>query len=261
MAIAVKIIYTPMGMVTGGITGISIVVYTLFGIPVGLTNWVLNIPLLIVGGKQKGKAFFKKTCFAVFCFSVMLLLIPEVNAAQEDFWLAALLGGILNGTGLGLVISCETSTGGSDLAATLLRGKNKRYTTAQYIMMIDSSIVLAGAFVFDIYHALYAIATVYITSNVMDGILSGIQFGKLVIIVSEENKKIAETIMEAPKRGATMVKGIGMYTKSERDILFCVVSKKEIKEVLDIIHRVDEKAFVIITDTKEVYGKGFVQGA
>lgn len=257
MAVAVNLIYTPMSMVTGGVSGIGIVLHHFWGIPVGLTNWLINVPLLILSGIQKGKKFIGKTIYAVFCFSLLLLIIPVVNVTQEDYWMAALLGGIISGAGLGLVFRCDTSTGGSDLAASLLASWNRRFTVSQYLMFLDTAIVLMGAAIFGVYHALYAIAAVFITSRVMDAVLSGIRFGKVVIVISDKSAHMAERIMKERNRGVTMVKGVGMYTKSEKNILFCVISKKEMVGVLDIIHNEDEKALVIVSDTKEIFGEGF----
>ena len=259
MAVSVNLIYTPMSMVTGGVAGIGILFHHFWGIPVGLTNWAINVPLLILSGIRKGKEFIGKTIFAVFCFSLLLLLIPVVNVTQGDFWMSALLGGVISGTGLGLVFRCNTSTGGSDLAATLLADWNRKYSVSQYLMFIDSSIVVLGAVIFGVYHALYAIAAVFITSRIMDAVLSGIRFGKVVVVISEKSGHMAEQIMEKRKRGVTMVKGVGMYTKCEKDILFCVTSKKEIIEVLDIIAKEDKNAMVIVSDAKEVFGEGFVK--
>lgn len=259
MAAVVNLIYTPMSMVTGGVAGIGILFHHFFGIPVGLTNWVINVPLLILSGIQKGKDFIKKTIFAVFCFSLLLLIIPIVNVTQGDFWMSALLGGVISGAGLGLVFRCNTSTGGSDLAAALLADWNRKYNVSQYLLFIDASIVLMGAVIFGIYHALYAIAAVFITSKIMDAVLSGTRFGKVIIVISEKSEHMAEQIMEQRKRGVTMVKGVGMYTKSEKDILFCVISKKEIIGVLDIITKEDKNAMVIVADAKEIFGEGFVK--
>ena len=145
------------------------------------------------------------------------------------------------------------------MAATLLADWNRKYSVSQYLMFIDSSIVVLGAVIFGVYHALYAIAAVFITSRIMDAVLSGIRFGKVVVVISEKSGHMAEQIMEKRKRGVTMVKGVGMYTKCEKDILFCVTSKKEIIEVLDIIAKEDKNAMVIVSDAKEVFGEGFVK--
>lgn len=259
MALAVNSIYTPMGMVTGGVTGIGIMLYRIFGWPVGIVNWVINIPLLLLAVWRKGINYVKKTMVAVFLFSLWLLVVPAFPVTDTDFWMAALIGGVLTGAGLGMVMQCNTSTGGTDLAAALLWDWKKEYPVTRWILFIDGGIVLLGSLVFGLSHSLYAVIAVYITTKVMDGVLSGVQFGKLLFVISEHGEEIAEEIMQLQKRGVTKVKGIGMYMKREKDILMCVVSKKEVFGALDIIHKIDKKAFVIVSETKEVFGEGFME--
>ncbi|MBQ3600341.1 MAG: YitT family protein, partial [Lachnospiraceae bacterium] len=259
MALAVNFIYTPMNLVTGGVSGLGILLYHYFHIPIGLTSGLINLPLLVIGRKIKGGDFFKRTVFATISFTVMLWLIPVGPVRQNDMWMASILGGVLSGIGLGMVFCTDTSTGGSDLAATIWNHIDKRYRVANYLVIIDGTIVLVGAMVFGIYHALYAVVSVFLTSVIMDGILSGVQFGKAVLVFSDKNEGIAERIMKEKDRGVTLINGTGMYSKEEKPMLLCAVSRKEIIGVLDIINKIDKKAFVIVLDTKEIIGEGFVK--
>lgn len=259
MAIAVNMVYTPANMVTGGVSGLAILVYRCLGIPAGITNYVLNIPLLWLGWKIKGRKFIKKTIFATFSFSIMLLVIPVIPVVKEDLWLAVLLGAAITGIGLGFIFGADTSTGGSDLAATLLHHWNKRYPVSTFLAVIDGVIVLVGAVVFGFYQALYAIVAVFITSKVLDACLAGVQFGKAVMVFSNKNEEIGNRIMIEKDRGVTLLEGMGMYEKAAKQVLFCVVSKKEVIGILDIIHNEDENAFVIVLETKEVFGEGFME--
>lgn len=259
MAFAVNMVYTPANMVTGGVSGLAILVYRCFGIPAGITNYILNIPLLWLGWKIKGREFIKKTIFATFSFSIMLLVIPVITVVKEDLWLATLLGASISGIGLGFVFGADTSTGGSDLAATLLHHWKKRYPVSTLLAIIDGSIVFIGAIVFGFYQALYAIVAVFITSRVMDACLAGVQFGKAVMVFSNKNEEIGNRIMVEKNRGVTLLEGMGMYEKMEKRVLLCVVSKKEVIGILDIIHNEDKKAFVIVLETKEIFGEGFME--
>lgn len=258
MAFAVNMVYTPANMVTGGVSGLAILVYRCFGIPAGITNYILNIPLLWLGWKIKGREFIKKTIFATFSFSIMLLVIPVITVVKEDLWLATLLGASISGIGLGFVFGADTSTGGSDLAATLLHHWKKRYPVSTLLAIIDGSIVFIGAIVFGFYQALYAIVAVFITSRVMDACLAGVQFGKAVMVFSNKNEEIGNRIMVEKNRGVTLLEGMGMYEKVEKRVLLCVVSKKEVIGILDIIHNEDKNAFVIVLETKEIFGEGFM---
>ena len=259
MAFAVNMVYTPANMVTGGVSGLAILVYRCFGIPAGITNYILNIPLLWLGWKIKGREFIKKTIFATFSFSIMLLVIPVITVVKEDLWLATLLGASISGIGLGFVFGADTSTGGSDLAATLLHHWKKRYPVSTLLAIIDGSIVFIGAIVFGFYQALYAIVAVFITSRVMDACLAGVQFGKAVMVFSNKNEEIGNRIMVEKNRGVTLLEGMGMYEKMEKRVLLCVVSKKEVIGILDIIHNEDKNAFVIVLETKEIFGEGFME--
>lgn len=260
MALAVNMVYTPANMVTGGVSGLAILIYRYLGIPAGVTNCILNLPLLWLGWKIKGEKFIKKTIFATFSFSIMLLVIPVLTVVKEDLWLATLLGASITGIGLGFVFGADTSTGGSDLAATLLHHWKKRYSVSNLLAVIDGSIVLVGAVAFGPYQAVYAIVAVFITSKVMDICLAGIQFGKAVMVFSDKNEEIGNRIMLEKNRGVTLLEGMGMYKKTAKQVLLCVVSKKEVIGILDIINNEDEKAFVIVLETKEVFGEGFMKG-
>lgn len=259
MALAVNFIYTPMNLITGGVSGLGILLYHYFHIPVGITSGLINIPLLTIGRKIKGGEFFKRTVFATISFTIMLCVVPVGIVRGNDMWMASILGGVLSGIGLGMVFVTDTSTGGSDLAATIWHHRNKRYRVANYLAIIDGTIVLIGAMVFGIYHALYAVVSVFLTSVIMDGILSGVQFGKAVLVFSEKCEHIAEKIMIEKDRGVTLINGVGMYSKEEKPMLLCAVSRKEIIGILDIINKMDKKAFVIVLDTKEIIGEGFVK--
>ncbi len=259
MGAAVNIIYEPLHMVTGGVSGMAIVIQNLIGVPVWLTNMIINVPLLITAAYIKGKQFIIKTLYATVCFSVALYVFPTFEVAQGDYLLAAVVGGVISGAGLGLVFYTETSTGGSDLLGAIIQRRLRQYTVAQIIMGIDGVIVLIGAFQFGLRNALYAVIAVVITSKIMDGILEGVKFAKAVYIISEHYEQIATDIFVNLDRGVTAMQAQGMYTKQQKEVLFCVVSKKEIVSLMDIVAKNDTKAFVIVTDAREVMGEGFIE--
>lgn len=265
MGLAVNIVYEPMNMVTGGVSGISIIVKNVTGVwfqggvPLWVTNAVVNIPLFFAAYKIKGKKFIKKTLIATISFTAALFVIPSFEVSYQDYLLAAIIGGITSGLGLGLVFSKGTSTGGTDLFGSILNVYIKRYSVAQLLLVTDSFIVLAGALVFGINRALYAVIAVFITSKVMDAILEGLKFAKLVYIISEKQTLIAQEILHRLNRGATSMPVRGMYSNQERQMLLCVVSKKEIIKLTETVKKADAKAFVIISDVREVMGEGFIE--
>lgn len=257
MAVGVNVIYEPMGMVTGGFSGIGIILYRFFKLPLWLTTAVLNIPLFILAGKSIGMAFVKKSLYAAICFSVALGIVPTPSAVFDDYLMAAILGGTLNGVGIGMVFGKGASTGGSDLLSTLLSLIFPWVTAGTLLSVTDGIIVAAGMLVFGIRKGLYAIVAVFITTKLMDRILEGLKFAKLLYIISDEQEAIAAGVMQELDRGVTALTGRGMYSQKEKNVLMCAVSRKEAVSVIRIIKKADRSAFIIISDAREVMGEGF----
>lgn len=263
MAVGINVIYEPLSMVTGGFSGVGILVKKSTqtgqwsGIPVGMTTLLLNIPLFIWGYCQKGKEFVKKTIYAATCFSFFLLIVPTFDIVKQDYLMAALVGGILNGTGIGLVFSQGASTGGSDLLSVLTAKVLPGFSTSERLILIDTLIVAAGVFVFGLEIGLYAVAAVFVTGKVSDAILDGLKFAKIAYIISDHPEKIAEHIFQELGRGITGLEGQGMYSGKHKIVLMCVVSKKEAVFLKDIVKSADKEAFLILSEAKEVLGEGF----
>lgn len=255
--------YDSSGLVTGGFTGISIMIKGMsepvfgFGIPLWFTNFVLNVPLFIIAGKKRGGKFLRKTFLGSVLLSVWLGVLPELNLVQQDLLLSSVYGGLLSGVGIGLVLLSDATTGGVDLLSTLLHDKWRQYSVVQLMQVIDALIIAAGASVFGVHKALYAILAIYITTRISDFIIEGWKFSKVVYIISGESEKIAGTIMKELERGVTAIEAYGMYSKCEKQMLYCVVSKKELVLLKDIIKAIDLHAFVIVSEAKEVLGEGF----
>lgn len=265
ISISVNWVYDPMGMVTGGVTGFAIAVKYLTGfvidggVPVWLTNIICNVPLFVAALFVLGKKVLGKTLFATLSLTFFIGIIPVQGVFAEDFLLAAVFGGVIGGIGMGFVLSTMSTTGGTDLLCMLIHAKLKHISVPTLLMMVDACVVLLGVFVFGINKALYAIIAVYITSKVTDGILEGLKFAKMAYIISDNYSEIAEEILNVIDRGVTGINVTGMYSNAEKKMLFCVVSKKEIVEVLDIVNKKDKKAFVIVSDVREVMGEGFIE--
>lgn len=264
MAVAIKSIYDAMGLVTGGFTGISIIIkgmsetYTGKGIPLWFTNLLLNIPLFTIAILLKGSKFMWKSLFGTFFLSVWLYALPAFSFIEVDILLTALFGGLLSGIGIGLVLRAGATTGGIDLMATLIHDHYRHWAVVQIMMVLDAVIIISGAYIFGINRALYAVLAVYVTTRISDLIVEGSKFAKVVYIITEKYEEAALMIMEELERGATALDARGMYSGQERDVLFCVVSKKETVRLKEMVYQLDSNAFVIVTDAKEVLGEGFV---
>ena len=263
MAVGINVIYEPLSMVSGGFSGIGILVKKLTqtarwsGIPVGMTTLLLNIPLFIRGYCQKGKAFVKKTVYAASCFSFFLLIVPTFDVVKQDYLMAALVGGLLNGTGIGLVFSQGASTGGSDLLSVLTAKILPGLSASERLILIDTLIVAAGVFIFGLEIGLYAVVAVFVTGKVSDAILDGLKFAKIAYIISDHPEEISEHILRELGRGLTGLEGQGMYSEKHKMVLMCVVSKKEAVLLKDIVKSADNEAFLILSEAKEVLGEGF----
>ena len=265
MAFAIKSTFDPIGLVTGGFTGIGIMLRRLTldvwdgGIPIWLTNLVLDVPLFLLAWRLKGKRFIGRTIAASLLLSFWLGVIPDCDLAGGDYLLAAVYGGVLMGAGIGLVLSAQVATGGTDLIATLLHIRLRAYSIAQILQIIDGVIIIAGIYVCGIRASLYAVFAVYITSRVSDLITEGGKFSKAVYIISDQYEQIADAVLHQMNRGTTLLPAVGMYRSEERNMLFCVVSKKEVVVLKEFIKQIDVHAFVIVTYVREVLGEGFLE--
>jgi uncharacterized membrane-anchored protein YitT (DUF2179 family) len=261
MAFAVNFIFEPIGLVTGGVSGLAIVVKYLTkplikgGVPIWLFNIVCNVPLFVTAVVLKGKKYIVQVLAGTIAFSLALYIIPIYDLHLEDKLLAAIFGGVVNGVGIGLVFSVSSSTGGTDLLAMLIHDYKKHISAPRLLTVIDGLIILTGALVFGISNAFYAMIAVYITAKVSDGILEGLKYAKMAYIISGEYEKIADAILTNMDRGVTGLNATGMYSNHSRKMLFCVVSKKEIVKIKEIAQEIDPDSFIIISDVREVMGE------
>ncbi len=265
MALSINLIYEPMGLVTGGVSGLGIVVKKITepflegGVPIWLFTVMCNVPLALFAIKSKGFRYILSVVFGTVVFIVALMIIPINQVPFDDYLLGAICGGALGGTGIGLVFSASGSTGGTDLLATLIHDRNKHISIPIILTFVDTIIVLIGALVFGLGNALYAIIAIFINAKVSDGMLEGLKFAKMAYIISDEYEAIASAVMTSLDRGVTALNAKGMYSNQDRRMLFCVVSKKEIVKIIEISKKIDPKSFVIISDVREVMGEGFIE--
>lgn len=265
MALAIQCIYDPAGMVVGGFTGISIIVKQLTaqriqgGIPLWLTNLVLNIPVFLLALKIKGKRFVGRTALATVLLSFWLYVLPLWNLTGGDYILSSIYGGTCSGIGIGLVLLAKATTGGTDMVATLIQHYLRHYSVVQVMLILDGVIVLLGIVAFGVQPALYAVLAILITSKLSDALMEGLKYSKAVFIVSDRANEVAQVLMRELSRGVTGIHASGMYSGRRKNMLYCVVSKKEIVELKDLVIQMDRDAFVIVTDAREVLGEGFLE--
>lgn len=263
MASALSIFLEPHNIVIGGVTGLAVIVASIserlfgFAIPLWFTNLVINIPLFLIGFKVYGFRFLKRTLFSTLFLSFALFITDFIPPIDSDLTIAVLFGGALTGFGLGLIFRSKATTGGSDMAGSLLNKYFRHISVAKLMLIIDVIIITAGFFEFGTTPTLYAIVCVFIISKVVDAVLEGLDFAKAAFIISNKNDKIAEAISDRLGRGITFLYGEGAYTKEKKNIILCAVSKKEVHVLKDIAKQIDSSAFIMVADIREILGEGF----
>ena len=265
MSVAINSVFDAAGMVTGGFSGIAILVKSWTqglvdgGIPLWVTNFALNVPLFLIGIRVRGFQFAKRAFIGDMSLTFWLAVLPAFEIAGDDLLLAAVYGGIIQGVGIGLVFLGRGTTGGTDMLAALIQKKLRHYSIAQIMQVIDGLIVLVGAYVFGMYRALYAIIAVFLVTKVSDGIIEGLKFSKQAYIITGKPEEISTMIMDELDRGVTGIFVKGMYSGEEKTMLYCVVGKKEIVTLKERVDEIDPAAFVIVSDAREVHGEGFIE--
>ena len=265
MSLAINSVFDAAGMVTGGFSGIAIIIKAWTknliegGIPLWVTNCVLNLPLFVIAWKVRGFSFIKRAILGEISLSVWLAIQPVWNLAGNDLLLSALYGGVIQGVGIGLVFLGGGTTGGTDMMAAIIQKFLKHYSIAQIMQVIDAMVVLVGMYVFGVHKALYAIIAVYLVTKVSDGLIEGLKFSKAVYIITGKPKEISDMIINDLDRGVTGINARGMYSGQDKLMLFCVVNKKEIIMLKEKVDKIDPDAFVIVTDAREVHGEGFIE--
>lgn len=258
-AVSVDVFTAPNEIAPGGVTGIATILYYLFKTPIGVMMFVLNLPLLMLGLKFISRQFMIKTifCTVVSSFSVDIMA-PFLPAYKGNMLLAALYGGVISGVGLALVFLRGATTGGTDVASRLLRIKFRHIPMGRMMMFVDTTVVLASAFVFNsVNSALYALITIFACSRVIDGILYGADNGRMILVISEKHHEIGQAIINEMDRGVTILKGKGFYTGQEREVLMCAVRQPEAAKLRSIVKTCDPNAFMIMCEAGEVIGEGF----
>lgn len=263
LAFGIACFYDPIGLVTGGVTGLAIVIKSVTseiiegGVPLWLTNAVFNVPMFIMAYFLKGKAFIGKSFFGAMVLSVWLAVIPQVNLAGDDMLLSAVFGAVFCGAGIGLVFKTGTTTGGTDLVSALIQLKVRHVSIVQILQIVDGIVLVLGMFVFGIQPTMYAIIAIVVSTKISDMVLEGTNYAKAAYIITNEYEKVADRIMKELERGVTGLHAKGMYTSEEKCMLYCIVSQKEIVVLKDIVTEIDPRAFIIVSEVREVLGEGF----
>jgi uncharacterized membrane-anchored protein YitT (DUF2179 family) len=262
IAIGLILFLQPNTIAPGGVTGLAVIIQKMIGIPIDITNLGINIPLFVMGVKVLGKKFGLKTAYGTAMLSLfirmILILLGENNFIVEDLLLASIYGGALMGIGIGLVFKVGGTTGGTDLAGAILNKYIPNISIPKLMTMIDLIIVvMAGIVNKKVETSLYSAITLYIIVKIADFIVEGLNSAKAFLIISDYSKEIGQGIMKILDRGATILQARGMYTGKDKEVLLCIVDRSQVAKLKDIVHSIDQNAFIMVTTVHEVLGEGF----
>lgn len=257
VAVGLGFFLVPHKIAAGGVSGLATVIYYLTGIPVGLTIFTLNVPLLIMAVRNLGLRLGVRTLYGTAILSIVIdFLVVRASAPTQEPLLAAIYGGLLTGVGLGLVFRAGGTTGGTDLAAQLLR-RHLKASTGQALLVADGLVIALAAVVFSVELGLYALISLLVTSRMIDSVQEGVGYAKVAFIISSFPQEIANSILFNLNRGATALEGEGLYTSQKRRVIFCVVNRAEVSRLKALVRSVDPQAFMIVASVHEALGEGF----
>ncbi len=252
----------PNDIAPGGVGGLSTVISYLSGyrLSIGVIFGLINIPLVVAGFLRLGRPLMLRTLIAVtattVCTGRLSFLFP---AYSGDRIIAAVFGGVLIGCGLGIVYLRDGTTGGTDIVNKLIQKAKPHLSLGTIMMATDALVVLISILVYgNLESGLYAIIAIFVSSRVMDLLLYGGRAGKAVLIFSERADEIGEAIIRSISRGATFLKGTGVYSGTDKNVICCAVPKNEYAKLKRLVREIDERAFLIALTADEILGKGFL---
>lgn len=260
MAAGVSLFLLPNELSTGGFAGIATILYYLFKLPVGATMLILNIPLLILAYFKVGKKLLIRSIYGTITLSIFVDLFDKIMPLTHDKFLGCIYGGILSGVGTAIILRYNASTGGSDLLSYVIRSFKPQYRSGTLILAIDAVIITLNVIVFrTIEVGLYSAIAIFLMGKMIDIVFEGVNFAKVLLIISPKYKEIAKVVGDKVNRGSTGLYSKGMYTDEEKMTLLCVGSRQESYTIERIAKKIDKSAFIIVLNSREVLGRGFKQ--
>jgi len=257
VAVAYNVLVVPYGLLSGGLSGIALIGKYLLNIPLPLGILILNIPVFIFGLRELDVKFILYSLIGTLIMTAALPLTePYVPIPKLDIFLAAIFSGVVGGIGGGIILRCGASAGGADIIGMIVK-KKWNISLGACFFYFNVVVILISLMFFELKIALYTIVSMWVSGRVTDKVIQGLSSYKSVMIISDENTRIAEHIMEELGRGVTFLEGQGGYTGESKMVINCVVNNIEIPRLKDIVLRIDPRAFMFISDTAEVSGKGF----
>ncbi len=259
-AVGLEIFLVPNNIIDGGVVGISIMSSAITGYPLGMFIILLNLPFLYLGYKQIGRTFALSTAFAICCLSFWTSYFEPIARITNDFFLAAIFGGIVTGTGVGIIIRNGGSLDGTEIVAIIL-DKRMTFSVGEVVMFFNLFILSSAGLVFGWDKAMYSLVAYFVISKMIDVVIKGLDESYAVMIVTDFHEEIASALMDRLGRGVTLLHGEGGYTGDDKKIVYCVVTRLEVDKLKQIALDKDENAFVSINPVHDIVGGRFKKKA
>ncbi|MBQ5405706.1 MAG: YitT family protein [Oscillospiraceae bacterium] len=259
VALAVAVFTVPNDIAPGGVSGLATALAYVSPVSVGVWTLLLNVPLLLTAWRLLGPRALAMTLLATVLLSVFIdLFAALLPGYTNNVLLAAVAGGVLSGLGVGVLFLRGISTGGTDLAALLLKNPFPNLPNGIMLLLIDACVVAVAVVIFrDIEVALYSAITIYLSSKVIDALAQGVDYAKVIYVVSERGEEISRVLNECTDRGTTLLNAQGGYTGKDKQLVVTVTRRNVLAQTLRLIRQTDPRAFVFVTDSTEVHGEGF----
>lgn len=258
-AISINTFIIPYHLLSGGVTGLAIILNYLFHVPVSLMILLINIPIFWWGYREINRRFLLYSLAGTFALSALLAITKDsIQVPRVDMILAAIFGGALGGAGLGLIFRAGGSTGGADIVAVVLK-KRKNLGLGEVSFYANLLVITVSLLFFPVNTALYTMISMFVLGKTVDSVITGLNTNKSVIIISERAAAISEQIIRELHRGVTFFAGHGAYSNTQKTVINCVISRFELARLKNIVVNIDPGAFMYVSDASEVLGKGFAR--
>ena len=255
---SVAVFLTPNKIVGGGVSGISTILYQTFGIAQGLTYAIINLILLLIGYKSLGKKFTISTIIAAGLTSFFVQVFSYIPHIVDSVVLAALFGGALFGFGMGATFIVGSSTGGTDILGRVLQKKYPNFSIGKLLLIVDGAVILISFIVFkNIELTMFGILSLFFSSYSLDWFIKRLNVSKMAFVITSKGQELARLLVSSSPRGVTLINATGAYTQKNKNILFCALKKREIIQFQSTVLKCDPSAFIVYSESQEIFGNGF----
>ena len=257
-AFGISVFFTPNKVVSGGVSGLSTILFHIAKIPPGLSFAVINILFLLISFKVIGKEFVIKTIIGAANISLFVQIFSELPPMTDDIILASIFGSLLYGFGIGMTLLSGGSTGGTDILGRLLQHFFPHFKIGKLLLFVDAAVIMTALVTFrQIDLALWGIVALFLSTFSVDWLIQKLNVSKLAFVVTEKGVEVAKKLVSTSPRGVTIIDVVGAYTMDEKQTLMCALKEAEIPEFQRKILEIDSEAFIIFSESQQIVGNGF----